>query len=117
MNRNIIFGLGTGRCGTVSLSRILNWQEESNFTHEMPSNKIPWKKDEEKFGHYLSIIKSRRHRFVGDVASYYLPYCESIFENKGKVIILKRERQEVIESFQRKAPSLNHWVEQRFYLC
>ena len=41
MTKKIIFGLGTGRCGTVSLSHLLNEQSNAYFTHERPFL-MPW---------------------------------------------------------------------------
>ena len=34
-NKKVILGIGTGRCGTVSLSHLLNKQKDSRFSHEL----------------------------------------------------------------------------------
>lgn len=109
--KSVIFGIGSGRCGTQSLSVLLNSQEESRFTHEVSTNEIPWQRDVARFNKTLNEVKSRPEKFVGDVAFYHLQYSKEIFASDGKIIILKRRRQETIESFLSKSPKANHWFE------
>lgn len=108
--KKIIFGLGTGRCGTMSLSNLLNFQENANFTHELESSNIPWNPEEAKFNSVLGKIQNRHQEFVGDVGLYYLPYCNQILKIKNsKIVILKRDRESVINSFMKKTRWMNHW--------
>ena len=45
-NKKIIFGLGTGRCGTMSLSKLLSHQKNSIISHELGGLPwLSWKKD------------------------------------------------------------------------
>jgi hypothetical protein len=62
----------------------------------------------------------RDRGIVADVALFYLPYVATILNHwpETKVVCLRRERQEVIESFQRKIAAnwkkgVNHWTAQR----
>jgi hypothetical protein len=50
---------------------------------------------------------------VGDVAYYYLPYLKRLIETIPglKVVCLKRDRQEVIDSYMRQTQGWNHWYE------
>jgi hypothetical protein len=110
--KTYIFGLGTGRCGTQSLAKLLNAQQESKITHEY-SSILPWDKDIVAFDNKFKEISSRSGHFIGDVASYYLPYTSHILRKVSqeyiKFIILKRDINEVCESFMRKTHGRNHW--------
>lgn len=109
--KNFIFGLGTGRCGTMSLSCLLNYQNNANFTHELESSKVPWKVDEEVFNILLGKINKRKQQFVGDVGLYYLPYYEHILNlENSKFVILKRDKNSVVKSFIKKTQGMNHWI-------
>lgn len=112
VEKNIIFGLGTGRCGTVSLSKLLSSQEDCAITHELSKFRLPWEKNVNQFDFIMNSINSRSQKFIGDVGFYYLPYVEEILKNKNsKIIILKREKQKVISSYVKKTTSMNHWNE------
>jgi len=39
--RKLIIGLGTGRCGTMSLSKLLSMQENTIVSHET-GTPLPW---------------------------------------------------------------------------
>lgn len=112
--KKLIFGIGTGRCGTVSLCELLNNQEESNFTHE-ERPLLPWNGSKRNLDDKIKEILSRRERFVGDIAFYYLPYVEYILEKypQTKIICLKRDRGEVVKSYLKKTKGRNHWVNHR----
>lgn len=109
---SLIIGLGTGRCGSVSLSKILKSQKDSYFTHEFNSIPRDWERTtpfEIEFAKHISSGK----KFFGDVASYNLEITK-YYLNSGidlKAIILKRDRQKVIDSFLKKSNGRNHWME------
>lgn len=114
-NGKLIFGLGTGRCGTLSLSTVLDAQYQTNVTHEY-GFRLPWNTN----NYYLTItldtiFKQHMGRFVGDVAFWYLPYTERILElfPDAKFICLKRDRQDTIDSQIRCGKTLgtNHFVD------
>ena len=94
--QNLIFGLGTGRCGTVSLSKLLNAQQDSFFTHENgDGNLLPWRTDEEKINKYIQNILNRKRQFAGDVSFYLLPYVDLILKKypSTRFVIMKRVKE------------------------
>jgi hypothetical protein len=111
MSENIIIGLGTGRCGTVSLSNLLNSQKDSFFSHEWDESH-KWDSNIYYFKNYLEGLGCLPLiDFYGDVSFYNLPYCtdlQKLYTNI-KFIILKRDRQETINSYIAKTPGRNHW--------
>jgi len=127
----VLFGLGCGRCGTKSLSRLLNAQPATVCFHEMNPSAMAWQGAGDTV---LSLLRDfsailagevravtvdrnspnrdyasdRLHELdrithIGDVASYYLPYVERIleFDPSAKFPCLKRDRDEVIDSYRR----------------
>jgi hypothetical protein len=76
MKQSIILGIGTGRCGTASLAKVLNRQAEANCSYEEPPL-LPWRPADsaervirERFARFRNVGKAR---LLGDVASFYLP--------------------------------------------
>ena len=108
-NDQLIIGLGTGRCGTVSLSVLLNQQNDCIASHELLGA--------DTWGQNFDIINSKIKRrfnnstFVADVASYNLPYVEKFIESHTSVkfIILKSDKNDTVESFMHKTVNKNHW--------
>tara|TARA_Y100000004_G_scaffold122102_1_gene137296 strand:+ start:66 stop:665 length:600 start_codon:yes stop_codon:yes gene_type:complete len=119
----VIIGLGTGRCGTVSLSKLIDKQEGARCSHE--GVRLPWVVSEGRFnkaynkivqgyGDFIEEQKStvfKRLSFVGDVSFYNLPYYNLFLERdpETKFIILKRDRDSVIKSYLKKTRGSNHW--------
>jgi len=123
----IIFGIGTGRCGTMSLAQLLNEQDDSFITHEGKSDErskyhnkkfrnkcsvLPWTFNEEKFNKMWKAISSREYDVSGDVSFYWLQYVERILEiyPTAKFIGLIRNKDEVIASYAKKTKGRNHWM-------
>lgn len=98
--KKIIIGLGTGRCGTLSLSHLLNIQPNADVTHERKPI-LPWKFDRTLIQQKIESLLESDRAIVGDVALYYLPYVPFIAKNYDNVdfICLKRDKTETIESF------------------
>ena len=111
MNKKYVFGLGTGRCGTVSLSNLLNFQQHSNITHEFGAPFIPWKVDNRKINMLIENIKNRDCILSGDVSFYLLPYANVILEAlpNAKFIIIQRDKQETIDSYIKKTKGYNQF--------
>lgn len=110
----LVIGLGTGRCGTDSLARFLNFQEGAGVSHERFRYKLAWCKAEKRIDEFLQWVRLQTdQRLVGDVASAYLPYVEYILAAypKVKFICLQRERTATIESFMKKNSATNHWMD------
>lgn len=113
MKKQLIIGLGTGRCGTVSLYRLLDSQKNSDINHESKPL-LTWKFSKKAIDSKLKQILKRNRKYVGDVAFYYLPYVEYILNKYSgtKFICLKRPKEEVIGSFVEHTNKLNwnHWI-------
>ena len=111
MNKpQIIIGLGTGRCGTVSLSHLLNSQADSNFTHECQP-RLPWEKNMKLFDEFVEIQNKKKESFVGDVSFYHLPYVEEFLKIKKdiKFVCLQRDKDDTVKSYLKKVGERNHW--------
>jgi len=108
----IFLGIGTGRCGTVSLFKLLANIEGVYCTHEHPPL-LPWWVDEDLFRIHAERLESQRSEWAGDVAFYWLPYLRLAFERWPdlRIIVLQRERRATIESYMRKTIGRNHWVD------
>lgn len=108
--KRLIIGLGSGRCGTVSLKHLLALQPDTTATHEAMI--LPYPYNEFKYKNYMKRLLSRKTEISADVALWVLPYVTTIFEEHPttKFICLKRERHEVVNSFIRKTPKRNHWT-------
>ena len=119
--KKVVFGLGCGRCGSASLAYLLNSQEGALVGHEL-GPVMPWNASDltgiqfrwEQLQH-----QSHLYPIVGDVGIYYLPYIPMLmksyelvpFINQNyiiKFIILKRDREEVVESFLKKFAKQNN---------
>lgn len=121
MKRQIILGMGAGQCGTLLLAQILDKQPNSRVSHEQPPL-LPWAAEQGAPGiceRLQRILDTRGERFVGDVATFYLPYAEEAihFDPEIRIICLKRPREEIVEGFCRfldqAAPfPTNHWAQE-----
>ena len=112
MGIQFIFGLGSGRCGTGTLAALLDKQKGISCTHEKQF--IPWERDIIAF--YQALIGMTQVEEidtvrVGNVAFYWKNYLPEIFRDllNPKVIVLKREKQKVVESFSAMYRDHNHW--------
>jgi hypothetical protein len=96
----MIFGLGTGRCGTGSLAKILD------LSHEACS--MPWQVNLDKYNEVMPGVIKRG----GDVALYWLPYVSLVLEDypDSKFVCLKRDREETIQSWSRRLPGTSKFM-------
>ncbi len=128
----LVIGLGTGRCGTVTLSQVLRSQQgcARTFTHEQHPV-LPWSPASDAEAARLATARvrallQRRLQFaapgaapesqpavplVGDVASFYLPYVRLFLalEPGAKFVVLQRPREEVVSSFLTKDRGIDLW--------
>lgn len=113
MGKGILIGLGTGRCGTTSLTDILNSADGCDVTHEMSAARLAlsWKFSEKGIQSVLQKLRQRSARFSGDVAFFYLPYVEWIAQEAPETtfICMKRDRAETVESYVKKTKNRDHW--------
>lgn len=124
MRKKIVIGLGTGRCGTLSLTDLLNSQRTAHVTHEgTPLGQtgqtwkkyawmhLPWEPCANKFKAVAQVIESYPGKLVGDVGFYYLPYVEMLIDRFPNVrfICLKRDRPQTVRSYMAKSRLKNRW--------
>ena len=110
----IVIGLGTGRCGTMSLAYLLDWQENSEVYHEKGQYTIPWKGGEktiDKFLHWASEV-AKQKQLVGDVALYYLNYVEYFLSLNPRIkfVCLQRDRASTVASYLKHTEGINNWM-------
>jgi len=111
--KTLVFGLGTGRCGTTSLAKLLNAQPNTLVTHEL-SPILPWTPNFEMLQYRILQLEHQVHAdFIGDVGSYYLPYVTPLIKSminekfNLKFVVLKRNMNDTVSSFLRKNESYN----------
>ncbi len=116
--RTLVIGLGTGRCGTVSLSQVLAEAfDGAPISHERPPL-LPWDAAPAQVEAHLERLADAGGDVFGDVAFYYLPHVETIrgwAERRGiraRFVCLRRQRQATVQSYLAKvAPyNANHWM-------
>jgi len=108
----LVIGLGTGRCGTKSLTKLLD-RGHANVTHECRPV-LPWKVDEGMLDLKLDELQSRvsgRVNLVGDVSLYFLPYVRAIQERVSdcRFVCMRREKELVVRSYMRHSRNKNWW--------
>jgi hypothetical protein len=115
----LILGLGTGRCGSTSISKLLENQDDCYCYHEHPP-RLTWEINPSRWNFHkrrLDILLNH-YRFVGDISHWWLPYIDLILEHyeNVRVVVLKREKAATIKSFLKikkiaaTGRMLNHWV-------
>lgn len=141
----LIFGLGSGRCGTTSLAALLNRQPDVCCFHELAPSVMAWEGAEATVGSLLRdfgaigeggprwvtadrVVPERETGLarlgaleqvtaLGDVASYYLPYVAFILEQApgARFPVLRRDRDETVRSFVRKLTDHGGRVKRRWW--
>lgn len=108
-NRPVIFGVGTGRCGTKSLATLLNLQTSTKISHEL-GKPLPWNYCEKSLFDKIGEINSNNK--MGDVAFYYLNYIPKLidtFSGNIRIIGLKRDMNSTVKSYLNHTRGRNHW--------
>ena len=117
--KQMIFGLGTGRCGTVSLKELLGLQNGFTATHEAVIS--PWHFSKE---HIDTTIMGMQNRPVGstacDVSFWHLHYVLYILNKypNSKFVCLRRDKETTVTSYMKKTgpnalaklKARNHWT-------
>ena len=113
----LIIGIGTGRCGSSSLSQLLKEQNANTFfSHEHPI-RLTWGKSDQRLEWHLQRFNllSKHFDFFGDVSHWWLPHCERLLSlyPSCKIVALQRTKSETIQSFvnikKTKHGTINHW--------
>jgi hypothetical protein len=113
----LMLGLGTGRCGSTSLTSLLASVEGSCCTHENPPL-IFWKPEREQVQFHLRRFELLMRYFplVVDVSHWWLNVLDNVFSAfpKSKAIGMHRDADRCVQSFMRikryGRQSWNHWV-------
>lgn len=113
----IVIGLGTGRCGTLSLARLLDRQPNARVQHEPEVDnalfewEAPAVKRAQCVSRQLDEFRKWGRPLVGAVHYVYLPYARDYIaqDPSVKFVVLKRPRHEVVASYLRKVGGCNHW--------
>jgi len=110
MDKRIIIGLGTGRCGTDSFSDLIKRQNIVS-THEY--SVLPWVFSDGQLNKMIDILKHRKGRIVSDTAFYYLPYVEHLIDvfNDIRFVCLRRPMGKTVKSYMSKTTERNHWCD------
>jgi len=116
MAKRLLIGLGSGRCGTKSLSELLNQQPNTCVTHEFYTHLFPhptWARDRWLINRRLSRFLLHDAEVVGDVAFFYLPYVARILSRwpGARFICMQREREATLDSMLKRAGPENIWQE------
>jgi hypothetical protein len=113
---HIVLGIDSGRCGTLSLTQLLDKQPNASVTHEHRPL-LPWNVvDVERVVSERVARLCEAGTLVSDVASFYLPYIETFIAlaPEIRVVCLQRDRDSVVKGFSRwsdtahSAPT-DHW--------
>lgn len=109
----LVIGLGTGRCGTTSLARLLAAQPNTTCTHERYRNKHKWSVEQGQTKHLLQGLQGRgRGGVVADVAFGWLNYVKEIVDlyPETRFVCLRRRREEFVASYKRLMRGRNNLV-------
>lgn len=115
MNK-LIIGVGTGRCGTKSLTRLLSLQPGTEPSHERYEWRVQWNGPRNLWP--LRLWEDTRNSpssVQADVAFYWTPHVSDFLQwadGQGRavrVVALKRDRADTIDSYMRWKQDPDHW--------
>ena len=110
IEKTVVIGCGTGRCGTTSLAKLITGCEDAVCEHERRPL-LPWVFNKELFQERVRWFATSKAAVTGDVAYYYLPYLKKLIGvfPALKIVCIERDRQAVIDSFMWKTSWQNRW--------
>ena len=111
MLSRMIFGCGTGRCGTFTLYRLFEAQPGVCATHE--GFALPWERDLPQLWWMFINAQARCEKPIWANSSFvWMRYTGAIISHipDPKFICLKRDRGQVVHSFLHHTPLVNHWT-------
>jgi hypothetical protein len=114
MNK-LIIGVGTGRCGTKSLTRLLEYQENTIAKHERYGSRVRWGSTPNLWPLRLWNDMKRENGISCEVGFYWTPHIETFISwgNKTdtdvRIVGLKRDKDETVESYDKWKPDSDHW--------
>tara|TARA_Y100001938_G_C8096454_1_gene438478 strand:- start:4312 stop:4947 length:636 start_codon:yes stop_codon:yes gene_type:complete len=120
MKKKLVFGIGTGRCGSASLAYLMSHQIDAHASHELFPI-LPWETDLNLLTKKWEQLDHQSHLFdvVFDSGSYYFPYVPILFNSWSqhdyanqrfdlKIVCLKRDKNQTIQSYLRKFEKQNN---------
>lgn len=114
----VVYGLGTGRSGSTSLTFLFKAQPGTAFSHEHPPL-LPWSGGAAEYDFHLTRMRllSRLYDHVVDVSHWWLPRVEDIIARnaRARFVVIRRDRDETVQSFlsikgEGRPGSFNHWM-------
>lgn len=112
--KRVVIGIGTGRCGSVSLGHLLDAQVGADVGHESRPM-LPWLHSESDFARKWRQLQDRNGELVGDVCHSWLPYVEDLVRvcPQVRIVCLQRDCAKIVDSFELKVARKrkNHWME------
>lgn len=115
----ILLGIGTGRCGTQSLSRLLETQVRTGherFVYGGLFNGMFFPKWNAPEKHQRIVIdriekELKTNGMYSEIALYLLQYVRPLIARFPdiKVVVVERERAQVVESYMNKTKGKDHW--------
>lgn len=107
--QQLIVGLGTGRCGTRSLRKLLSMQQDVTAIHERNPH-LAWENEPDP-GRHLRYGKGFGSYVFADIGFYYLPHVGQLRDEFPGVrfVCLQRDRDETIASFMNQRIRGNGW--------
>ena len=109
MEKRLVIGIGTGRCGTKTLAALLNMQEGAMVSHEMFGSNLTWKPDPIFIEAVEWKFAEGSNRLFGDVALNWLPYVMMFSSKELRPIVLQRDRRSTVKSLLNRAGDRDWW--------
>ncbi|NQY79609.1 MAG: hypothetical protein HRT47_04785 [Candidatus Caenarcaniphilales bacterium] len=107
-----VLGIGTGRCGTQTLSTFLGLQK-INTRHE--SLLMPWDFDQHQADNLIKHLQDGvtiDYPDVGEINFSLVNYCEYLLENLSslRIIVIKRAKEDTVNSWMKNQSYVNLWT-------
>lgn len=117
----IYLGMGTGRCGTMSLAHMLEtalpntWHERFIYGDQpsgrmfFPRSNAPTQ-DQDEMMYAIDEIIAKEGYFT-DIGLYYAEYMGDILRRypEARVVYLERDREATVKSYMKKTEGKDHW--------
>lgn len=105
-----IFGMGTGRCGTTSLTGLLRLQPDSYATH--CQWRWAWQDDRDKAIKAAREVADRAGAIRADMSPFWLPYVHDVAAvvSDARFVCLWRPRSRYVESWLSFTGTRNAWA-------
>jgi hypothetical protein len=119
MRGRLVFGLGSGRSGSTTLSALFAAQAQTCWSHEHPPMVAWGKEGRGEVDFHLTRMNLLAHVYsvVADVSHWWLPKLPALLQNdpRTRFVVIRRDRAATVASFMRmkgldQPKGLNHWM-------